>query len=281
MANEQMRAYWATGGKGWVEHRDLFDSELAAFADAVLAAADPGPGDRVLDIGCGTGILLAEATARGASGTGVDISPAMVEGARTHVPAATFAVADAQTDDLSEGGPFTKIISRFGVMFFDDPTAAFANIRRAAAPGADLVFVCWRGPDENPMFTMGTSVLLDRMDPPPPPPDPTAPGPSAFADRGRIESILTGSGWDDVAIEAFDALCDYGSEGSDGVDERLTMILNTGGGRMAQDQLEPALGADGWAALLDDVRTELRRHLVDGTLQFDGATWLVTARNPA
>lgn len=280
MANEQMRAYWAVGGEGWVAHRDLFDSELAAFADAVLAAADPGPGDRVLDIGCGTGILLAEATARGASGTGVDISPVMIEGARAHVPAATFTVADAQTDDLSPGGPFTKVISRFGVMFFDDPTAAFANIRRAAAPGADLVFACWRAPEENPMFTMGTSVLLDRMDPRPPPPDPTAPGPSAFADRSRLESILSGAGWDEIAIEAFDATCDYGDEGSDGVEERLTMVLNTGGGRMAQDQLEPALGPDGWSALLDDVRSELRAHLVDGTLQFNGATWLATARNP-
>lgn len=280
MANEQMRDYWATGGKGWVEHRELFDSELAAFADAILAAADPGPTDRVLDIGCGTGILLARATARGASGTGVDISPVMIDSAREHVPGASFAVADAQTDDLSAGGPFTKVVSRFGVMFFEDPTAAFANIRRAAAPGADLVFACWRGPEENPMFSMGTSVLLERMDPPPPPADPTAPGPSAFADRDRLDTILTGAGWGDVAIEPYDAVCDYGHEGSDGVEERVTMILNTGGGRMAQDQLEPALGPDGWAALLDEVRAELRSHLVDGTLRFNGATWLVTARNP-
>lgn len=280
MANEQMRAYWADGGKGWVEHRELFDSELAAFAEAVLGAADPGPDDRVLDIGCGTGKLLAEATARGASGSGVDISPAMVEGARRLVPGATFTVADAQTDDLSPGGPFTKIVSRFGVMFFDDPTAAFANIRSVAAPGADLVFVCWRAMQENPMFTMGTMVLLQRMDPPPPPPDPTAPGPSAFADRERLHGILDGAGWGDIAIEPFDAICDYSHGGSDGVEERVTMILNTGGGHMAQDQLEPALGPEGWAALLDEVRDELRRHLVDGRLQFNGATWLVTARNP-
>jgi SAM-dependent methyltransferase len=280
MANEQMRDYWATGGEGWVAQKALFDSELAAFATVILDAADPGPGDRVLDIGCGTGIVVAEAVARGATGTGVDISPVMVDGARAHVPAATFAVADAQTDDLSPGGPFTKVLSRFGVMFFDDPTAAFANIRRAAAPGADLVFVCWRAPAENPMFSMGTSVLLDRMDPPPPPVDPTAPGPSSFADRSRVAAILDAAGWEQIAIEAFDAVCDYGHAGSDGVEERLTMVLNTGGGRLAQDQLEPALGPDGWAALLDEVRTELRRHLVDGTLRFNGATWLVTARNP-
>lgn len=280
MANDAMRALWTDHADGWVEHRELFDHELARFADELLARTAPGPGHHVLDVGCGTGVLVERATADGATAVGVDISPAMVAAARDRVPAASFLVADAQTEDLTGHGPFTTILSRFGVMFFDDPVAAFANIRSAAAPGADLVFACWRASDENPMFSMGTSVLLDRMDPPPPPPDPTAPGPSAFADPDRLRSILTGSGWGDVAIEAFDAVCDYGHDGSDGVEERLTMILNTGGGRMAQDQLEPALGPDGWAALLDEVRDELRSHLVDGTLRFNGATWLVTARNP-
>jgi len=280
MANEGMRDHWATSAVGWVEHKDLFDSELGAFADAVLAAARLGPKDRVLDIGCGTGTLLASAVAQGATGLGVDISTAMVEAARTLVPGASFEVADAQTDDLTAAGPFTKVVSRFGVMFFDEPTAAFTNIRRAAAPGASMTFACWRGADENQMFSLGTQVLLDRLDPPPPPPVPGAPGPLAFADPDRVRTILEAAGWSDIDIAPFDAVCDYGRNGTDGVEERLTMVLNTGGGRSVQAQLEPKLGPEAWASLLDEVRVVLRDNLVDGRVQFTGATWLVTARNP-
>jgi SAM-dependent methyltransferase len=281
MANEQMRAQWNVGAVGWVEHRDLFESELAAFSDALLATVETGPGDRVLDIGCGTGGLVGRFVATGASGVGVDIATPMVEAASAAVPAATFVVADAQTDDLAALGPFTAIVSRFGVTFFEDPTAAFANIRSAAAPGAALAFVCWRGIDENQMFSCGTSVLLDRLDPKPPPPAPGAPGPDAFADPDHVRGILGGAGWVDTDLAPLDAICDYGFDGSDGVEERLTMVLNTSGGRAARAQLEPRLGPQGWADLLEDVRADLREHLVDGRVQFPGATWLVTARNPA
>ncbi len=280
MANEQMREFWTTGADGWVAHRDLFDAELAPFAAAVLDAARPGPGDRVLDIGCGTGLLVARSLAAGASAVGVDISPVMIAGAEAAVPGASFVVADAQTEDLAVLGPFTVVVSRFGVMFFDDPTAAFANIRRATGPDGRLAFVCWRSQEENAMFTLGTDVLLARLDPPLPP-RPAGPGPMAFADPDLVGSVLTGAGWTDVEIAAFDATCDYGRDGSDGVEERLTMILDTGAGRHAQSQLESGLGPDGWDALLDDVRAELRRNLVDGRVQFTGATWLFTSRNPS
>ncbi|WP_426572847.1 class I SAM-dependent methyltransferase [Aquihabitans sp. McL0605] len=281
MANEQMREFWRTNAAGWVQHRHLFDAELAPFSEAILATVEPKPGDRLLDIGCGTGSLLGLATAMGASGLGVDISPAMVEAATELVPDASFVVADAQTDDLRSMGPFSTIVSRFGVMFFDQPASAFANIRSAAAPGASLAFVCWRGVEENPMFTLGTSLLVDRLDPRPPPPAPGTPGPMAFADPARVEEMLAASGWADVAIVPHDARCDYSRDGSDGVEERLTMILHTATGRAAQLQLEPQLGPDAWAAVLDEVRAELRRHLVDGRVAFNGATWLVTARNPS
>lgn len=280
MANEQMRENWTIGAKGWVEHRDLFDGELEPFADAVMQVAAPSPGDRVLDIGCGTGTLVARSIERGAEALGVDISPGMIEGAQGFHPQGSFLVADAQTDDLGAHGPFTTIISRFGVMFFDDTTAAFANIRRAAAPEARLVFACWRSHDENAMFTLGTSTLLARLDPPLPPLDPSAPGPTALADPDRTRQILVDAGWHDIDVTPFDAGLDYGRNGSDGVEERLTMVLNTNAGRMAQTRLEPELGPVGWAALLDEIRTELRSHQVDGRVQFPGATWLVTARNP-
>jgi SAM-dependent methyltransferase len=282
VANDEMRRYWSdVGAPGWVAHRRLFDAELARFAEAVIGAVDPGPGRHLLDVGCGTGALLELAVARGATGVGIDIAPAMVAAAAERVPGASFTVADAQTAELAGDRPFTDVVSRFGVMFFDDPVAAFANMRAATSTGASLAFACWRGADENSMFTLGTNVLLEQLDPPPERPAPGAPGPLGFADPDRVRRVLASSGWAEVGVEPFDAVCDYSVDGSDGVEERLTMILATSMGTAARAQLEPRLGPGGWDRLLDDVRAELRRNLVDGRVQFIGATWLVTATNPS
>lgn len=276
-----MREYWATvGAAGWVAHKEIFDAELAAFGDAVLDAIQPGPGDHLLDVGCGTGTLLELAVARGATGVGIDISPAMIEAASRLVPAASFLVGDAQTEPLGSAGPFSGVVSRFGVMFFDDPAAAFANIRSAVTADGRMAFVCWRSRAENPMFSLGTSVLLDRLETPPPAVADGEPGPVAFADPDLVRSVLDAAGWADVAVEPFDAMCDYGRDGSDGVEERLTMILGTSIGTQARQELQAELGEEAWNDLLDDVRAELRANLVDGRVQFNGATWLVTARNP-
>jgi SAM-dependent methyltransferase len=280
MANEQMREQWTTGAAGWVEHRDLFETELEGFSDALVAAAPPRADDIVLDVGCGTGGLAARYLAGGARVVGADISPVMVDAATASVPGAEFVVADAQTEDLSSKGPFTKVVSRFGVMFFDDPVAAFSNILGAVAPSGELGFICWRALEENPMFTLGTSVLLDHLEPTPPPPAAGVPGPLAFAEVDRVRSILEQAGWGRIVVDPVDVTCDYSRDGSDGVEERLTMVLNTTSGRGARAQLEPRLGPRRWAALLDLVRVELRERLVDGRLAFNGAGWLVTANAP-
>jgi SAM-dependent methyltransferase len=281
MANEAMRDSWATGAEGWVRNERIFDAVFTPFTAAVLGAADLGSARRVLDIGCGAGSLLEAAVAAGAEAVGADISPAMVEAARRRVPSATVVVADAQTADLlaaAPGAPFDRVVSRFGVMFFADQVAAFANIRAAAAPGARLAFVCWRE-GEFDMFSLGLRGLMARLADRPPPPAAGAPGPMGLADADRTREVLTGAGWSDVTIEAVDGLCDYAIEGSDGVEERLAAALSGMVGRAAQAELEPRLGADGWRAALDDARAELRSQLVDGAVRFVGHTWLVTATN--
>lgn len=276
-----MKHGWSQGGQGWVAHQQIFDAVFAPVTGAVTGAAGWQPGERWLDVGCGAGTLLEVGAGAGVQMVGADISPAMVQAARRRVPAATVLQLDAESDDLLEaapGAPFAGIISRFGVMFFSDPVRAFGNLRAATAAGGRMAFACWRSREENPIFTLGTDVLTARLSEPTPTPDPGAPGPTAFADATVLHGLLAAGGWRDIDIAPFDFVCDYGMDGSDGVEERLAVILATSSGRTAQRELEPALGPDGWADLLDDVRTDLRRHRVDGVVRCPGATWVVTAR---
>jgi SAM-dependent methyltransferase len=281
VANESMRDSWAAGGEAWVRNERIFDAAFAPFTAAVLGAADLGSARRVLDVGCGSGTLLDAAIAAGVEAVGVDISPAMVDAARTRVPAATVVTADAQTADLlaaAPGAPFDRVVSRFGVMFFADPEAAFANLRSATASGACLVFACWREEGRD-MFSLGLNALMARLDDPPALPVPGMPGALGLAERSRVLEVLTAAGWSDVAIEPFEGLCDFSIDGSDGVEERLAMALSSTAGRAIRAELEPRLGPDGWEAALDDARAELRAHLLDGAVRFVGHTWLVTATN--
>jgi SAM-dependent methyltransferase len=281
MANEAMRANWATGAEGWVRNERIFDAAFAPFTAAILRDADLGPGQRVLDVGCGAGTLLEAAVAAGADAVGVDISTVMVDAAQRRVPTATVVTADAQTADLlalAPGAPFDRVVSRFGVMFFAEPEAAFANIRSATAPGARLAFACWRE-DEVDMFTLGLRGLTARSAERPVAPQPGAPGAMGLADAARVRAVLADAGWSDVAIEPVDGLCDYGIDGSDGVEERLASALSGTLGRALRAELEPRTGAEGWEAALDEARAELRAHVVDGSVRFTAHTWLVTATN--
>lgn len=280
MVNDEARATWADSGIGWVENEAVFDATFAPITAALLEAADLAPGQRVLDVGCGSGTLLAAASDAGAEAVGVDLSPTMVEGARRRVPAATVLLADAQTTDLLEaapGRPFDRVVSRFGVMFFADPVEAFGRVRAACAPGARLAFACWRSYDENPTFALGQDLLVARLGEPPLVAPADAPGPMAFADPDRSRAVLGAAGWSDVRVERLDTVLDYAYDGSDGVERRMETIFATSTGRRARTRLEPELGPAGWSALLDEVRDHVRSSVVDGALRLPAATWTVTA----
>lgn len=283
MTNAEDGEFWTEAASGWVRNEAIFDATFAPVTQAILDAAGIAAAHRVLDIGCGTGTLSSAADAVGASVVGVDIAPTMAAAAAQRVPAATVLVGDAQVMDIAAevpGPPFDRVVSRFGVMFFADPAAAFANVRRATARDGRMVFACWRSFEENPMFTLGTSVLGERLDPRPTPPEPNEPGPTAFADRDRLARLLAEAGWARVEIRPVDVTLDYGTDGSDGIERRMSIIQSVTTGRTAAETLRPLLGPQAWEDLLDDVRAELRRHLVDGAVRIPAAVWLVTATNP-
>jgi SAM-dependent methyltransferase len=181
--------------------RERLTDEVTAF---VLDAAALAPGQRVLDVGCGGGrTSLAAAQAVGAEGSvvGADLSTPLTALANRRAAEAgaenvTFRVVDMQTDTV-EGGPFDVALSQFGVMFFDEPVTAFANIRSHLKPGGRIVFACWQTADRNPWFVAPAIAELVPQ-PPPPAPGKSPTGPFALGDPARTTGILRSAGFLEV-----------------------------------------------------------------------------------
>lgn len=211
--NEEQAALWnGVAGRAWVETQEPLDRLLMPFEDLLVDAVAARRAHRVLDVGCGTGsTTLAIARLLGAQGTcvGVDISEPMIALARARAERegtqARFVCADAQTHAF-EPASFDMIVSRFGVMFFDDSVRAFANLRRAAERGAELGLIAWRSPKENPFMTTAERAAAPLL-PDLPARRPDEPGQFAFADRNRLQAILEDSGWVETAIQAIDVAC--------------------------------------------------------------------------
>jgi ubiquinone/menaquinone biosynthesis C-methylase UbiE len=208
----QTKLWNGPAGHAWVEEQELLDSMFKPFEDLLVEAVLAGARSQVLDVGCGTGsTTLAVARRLGGKGRciGIDISEPMLAAARARAERegtpARFIRANAQ-DHAFEPASFDMLISRFGVMFFDDSVQAFANLRRAVKDDAELRFIAWRSPSENPFMTTAeraAAPLLPNM----PARRPDAPGQFAFADQGRVRHILEESGWADIAIQPLDVPC--------------------------------------------------------------------------
>jgi len=279
-ANDAQADYWnGRTGETWVELNRLLDMQLQPLGQAAMAGLAPCAGERVLDIGCGggeTSLDLARAVGPGGSVLGVDLSRPLL-GLATRRAAALglsvrFEAADAQTTDFVAlgGGSFDAVFSRFGVMFFSDPAAAFANIRKALKPGGRLAFVCWRPAQENPVMTVAINAVADLL-PPAPPSDPLAPGPFAFVDPERVKRILGEAGWSEVAVRAFDA-----KVGGWTPQEALAVAQKVGplGAALRENpDLRPKVQ--------DAVARELERHAdADGKVRLGAAVWIVSASAP-
>jgi SAM-dependent methyltransferase len=209
IANTAQAEYWnAEVGKTWAAEQDLLDEQLRPLGELAMEALAPQAGERVLDIGCGCGdTSLALAARVGPDGqvVGVDISEPMLARAEDRakdVSRVRFLHADAQAHAF-EGAGFDALFSRFGVMFFADPGAAFSNLISALKPHGRIAFVCWRTPPESPLMTVPSLAVADIL-PPSPPADPHAPGPFAFADAERLRSLMQRAGFEAVTITAHD-----------------------------------------------------------------------------
>ncbi len=214
--NADQVAFWnGPAGEKWAQLQVEMDRNLGDVTAALLPFAAPKPGERVLDIGCGAGqtsYLLADAVGQGGHVTGVDISAPLLAAARRVMDSAkniAFVEADASAYDFKP--EYDLVVSRFGVMFFDDPPDAFANIRTALKPGGRLAFACWRSVPENQWVSLPVGAARAIL-PPLPPPDPLAPGPFAFAEPARVKDILGRAGFRDIRIEPLDGVMDLGPD---------------------------------------------------------------------
>ncbi len=276
-ANADQIDYWnARAGATWAELQGQLDRQIEPLGARAMEGFNPQAGERVLDIGCGCGqttLALAQQVGPLGAVTGVDVSQPMLEVARGRaVPAGSarpsFIEIDAQTGDLGQG-VFDGAFSRFGVMFFADPVAAFANIGRSLKPRGRLTFVCWRPYEENPWMRTPAEAAASLL-----PaafatmaPDPLAPGPFAFADPVRVWDILETAGFRAIEIRPFNAPI-----GGGGLDETVALSMRVGplGGAMREN---PRLAKPIAAA----VRAALAPHETPGGVMLRGSVWIMRA----
>lgn len=270
---EVLRDEWqGRTGDSWAAEWRRTDRSFTMLTERLLQCSRDFHFANVIDIGCGAG-ELSLALARGRPEcrvTGIDISTALISVARTrseHLPNAAFVEADAATWQ-PDSSPPDLLVSRHGVMFFADPVAAFTHLSRIAAPGAGLLFSCFREPSLNPFMTEVTRLL-----PPAGPSDPLAPGPFAFADPVRLETILRKAGWADVALEPFDFAMVVGA-GKDPVAEALAYFQAIGPAARARRDLDE----EQLATFQTDLRKLAEQHCSDGIVALRAAAWIVSAR---
>ncbi len=269
-ANREQIEFWnGDAGQVWARHQLLLDGTLDPLAAAAIEAAAVQPGERVIDVGCGCGSSALALAAAGGQVTGVDISAPMLDLARQRSSGGNPAFVQADAATHAFNGDADLVFSRFGVMFFSDPAAAFANLRAALKPGGRLCFLCWRKPADNPWLSLPMRAAMDLL-PEQPPADPLAPGPFAFADPERLRGILTQAGFADVDIAAHDPQWRSSAD-----DARLFYAEVGPMARLLAD-----VDADTAARVQAAIDAVLEQHRQGSEVVLGAGCWLVTAHNP-
>jgi SAM-dependent methyltransferase len=269
--------YWdGQAGEHWSRFHQRYDELLGGYGRAAIARADPQPGERFVDIGCGAGATTLEVGRRvGPEGSvlGIDLSGPMLGTARRRarrerVTNVRFVKADA-ANYRSEPGAIDGVVSRFGVMFFDDPVQAFAHLSGALRHGGRLAIVCWQQVLANEWITVPGSAMVQHL-PMPQLGEPGQPGLFALADATFVRSTLERAGFAEIEIESLVLPQRFG----DDIDDAISFMMQT---QIAASILE---GADPQQvdAAVQSVRHALEPHEREDGVYLDGAAWLVSAR---
>ncbi|MCX5053294.1 MULTISPECIES: class I SAM-dependent methyltransferase [unclassified Streptomyces] len=272
-ADDQAARWNGPGGNAWVEMQAVLDEMFRPFEDLLVDAVSAGHGSRVLDVGCGTGgITLAVARRLAPAGRclGVDISEPVIAAARARAEQegtpASFVRADAQ-DHAFEPASFDFVISRFGVMFFNDSVRAFENLRHASTDEGRLRFVAWRAPAENPFMTTAERAAAPLL-PDLPARRPDGPGQFAFADPEKIRRILADSGWAETDIQPIDVPCALPEK------ELAHYLTRLGPVGLALREVDKRTREQ----VLETVRAAFDTFVQGPEVRFTAACWLVGAR---
>jgi SAM-dependent methyltransferase len=273
---EQAAAWDGPSGAAWVAREEFQNAALAAHTGALFAAADVQVTDHVLDVGCGTGDTTRAAARRAVDGAalGVDLSTEMLARARERAAEegltnVAFAQADAQVEPFPDDR-FDVVISRFGVMFFSDPVAAFANLRRATSPGGHLALAVWQPFAGNEWVEVPRAALALGRDLPPIAED--VPGPFGLADPDRVRRILGDAGWSAVELDDVSVPYDYGVEPATAAQHASEI----GVFRVLFDGLDDAQTARAMDALTATMAAHVTR---EGRVELESKIWVIRAVN--
>jgi SAM-dependent methyltransferase len=272
--DEQTKRWNSAPGQAWVEMQAVLDQTFTPLETLLVDAVAAVSPARVLDVGCGTGattLAVARRVAPSDGCVGVDISEPMIAAARAraehervHV---TFICANAQ-EHTFDPASVDMLISRFGVMFFDDPVRAFANLRRAARRGVALRFIVWRSAEENPFMTTAERAAAPLLPSLPPRKPENAPGQFAFGNAEHVDGILKASGWTEIDIQPLDVVCTF-------PENQLVRYLTRLGpvGLALQDADD-----DTRARVIEAIRPAFDPFVHAADVRFVAACWMIGAR---
>ncbi len=275
---EQITEWNGPLGQRWADSQREIDGLVAAFGQAALERAAARAGERVIDVGCGCGdttLELARSVGQAGRVLGIDVSQPMLEVARARTtlagwPHLTFREADASESELPADTDL--VFSRFGVMFFGEPVSAFRHLRSSMRSRGRCVFVCWRAPRDNSWAMTPLVAARKAMGITPPPADPNAPGPFAFADDGRVRTILSDAGFEQVDVQRFDAPVLLGTTPRSAAENAVRVGPTS---RLVRD-----VGSEHLPAILDALESALGALASpDGQVMLNGSTWIVAGSN--
>lgn len=272
-ADTEQKALWnGTAGAAWVDAQQALDAMFEPIEALLVDAAVARCARRVLDVGCGTGattLAIARALAGSGQATGIDVSAPMIDVARARAARegtpARFVCDDAQVHAFPPAR-YDFLVSRFGVMFFEDPVRAFANLRRAAMEEASCRLVAWRSAAENPFMTAAERAAAPLL--PSVARRPDGPGQFAFAEPARVREVLEESGWSSIVIEPLDVACAFPEPALERYVSRMGPV-----GRLLHDADEATR-----ARILDTVRPAFAPFVRGGEVRFTAACWAIDAR---